>query len=138
MAGHRRSSLVARLRRCRRGTAAIEFAFVAPVFLIMVMGIFEMGRAMWIKATMQYALEETARYAIVNASASTATLESYAAAKISGIFINSGAVTVSASTSISGGVTYMLITASYPFNTLVPIVKLPSVTLQARSQIPLS
>lgn len=127
-----------RLRPCRKGTAAIEFAFVAPIFIIMIMGIFEIGRAMWIKATMQYALEETARYAIVNASASTSSLEAYAESKISGVFVDGAAVTVSASTSISGGVTYMLITASYTFTVLVPIVKIPSVTLQARSQIPIS
>jgi Flp pilus assembly protein TadG len=132
------ASLIRKFRGCRRGTAAIEFAFVAPVFIILVMGIFEMGRAMWIKATMQYALEETARYAVVNTSVSTATLEAYAASRISGIFVNSGSVSVSATTSISAGTTYVLLTASYSFNTLVPIVKIPSVTLQARSQIPVS
>lgn len=127
-----------RLARRHEGATAVEFALVAPVFLMMVLGIFEMGRALWIKAVMQFGLEEATRYALINTSAATATLETYAKSKMTGVFVSSAALAVTATSSISGGVTYMSITASYNFTVLVPIVTIPNVTLQAKSKFPIS
>ncbi|MBI1986167.1 MAG: pilus assembly protein [Rhodospirillales bacterium] len=56
MRGRRRPFLA-----CCRGATAVEFAIVAPLFLAMMVGVFELSRAMWIKASMQYAVEETSR-----------------------------------------------------------------------------
>lgn len=52
-----------RLRRNERGLAATEFAFVAPIFLLMLMGIFDQGFAMYIQAALQGAVQEGARQA---------------------------------------------------------------------------
>ncbi|MEO5337542.1 MAG: pilus assembly protein [Magnetospirillum sp. WYHS-4] len=132
-------SLLRAVGRCRKGATALEFALVAPVFLAMVFGIFEVGRAMWIKSVLQYALEETTRYAIVNTSASMATLQTYAKSKMAESFVDSGAVTVPLpATSIVAGVTYVSITASYSFNSVIPIAGIPTINLQAKSMVPLS
>jgi Flp pilus assembly protein TadG len=48
--------LLSFLRRCNKGTAAIEFAFLAPVLLLASFGIYEFGRWAW---TLE-ALQETA------------------------------------------------------------------------------
>ena len=119
------------------GTAAIEFAIIAPVFLIMMLGIVEIGRAMWIKNTLQFAVEETTRYAMVNPSADTATLETYAGNQVFGAtVVTSG--NFSASTETSGGVTYVVITGTYAFESLVPLIPLPDITLSAKSRVPVS
>ena len=57
---------LARLRGLRRdsnGIAITEFGFVAPVFLLILMGIFDQGFAMYIQAALQGATQEGARRA---------------------------------------------------------------------------
>ena len=54
----------------RRGAVAIEFALGLPIFLAMVYGVFEFGRVFWTKNTMEYAVEEAARFTMVNPNAS--------------------------------------------------------------------
>ncbi len=123
----------------RSGATAVEFALVAPVFLIMAIGIFEMGRAMWIKSSMQYAVEETTRYAIVNPTASATTLQTYATSTLTDMgFGYSGGVTFTATETSSGGVTYKQILGTYSFSVLVPLVPFPDVTLNAKSRVPVS
>ena len=52
-----------RLRRKEDGIAITEFGFVAPVFLLMLMGIFDQGYALYIQAALQGATQEGARRA---------------------------------------------------------------------------
>lgn len=52
-------------RRPSRGAAAVEFAFVAPVFLLLVFGILEFGRAVMLHQMLTNGARECARYAIV-------------------------------------------------------------------------
>jgi len=111
---------------------------VAPIFLIMVIGVFEMGRAMWIKSSMQYAVEETTRYAIVNTSATTSALASYASTAFSASGINITGVNFAATQQTTGGKTYVTITGTYAFSVIVPLVPFPDVTLNAKSKIPIS
>lgn len=63
---HPSEGRLARLRRLnknRDGLAATEFAFVAPIFLLMMMGIFDQGFAMYIQSALQGAVQEGARQA---------------------------------------------------------------------------
>jgi Flp pilus assembly protein TadG len=124
--------------KSRRGATAVEFAMVAPIFLIMVIGIFELGRAMWIKASMQYAVEETTRYAIVNTSATTSTLATYASTAYSSSGINITGATFTATQATTSGKTYVTISGSYSFSVIVPLVPIPDMTLSAKSRIPIS
>lgn len=52
-----------RLKRDERGIAITEFGFVAPIFLLMLMGIFDQGFAMYIQSVLQGATQEGARQA---------------------------------------------------------------------------
>lgn len=61
-----RRSRLARLRclgRDSRGIAVTELGFVAPIFLVMLMGIFDQGFALYIQAALQGATQEGARKA---------------------------------------------------------------------------
>ena len=53
------------IHRCtaqrRRGASLVEFAFVLPVFLLIVLGIIEFGRAMMISQLLTHAARESAR-----------------------------------------------------------------------------
>lgn len=52
-------------RHCRSGVAVVEFAVVAPVFVIMILGIIEFGRAFMVQQIITNASREGARRAIV-------------------------------------------------------------------------
>jgi hypothetical protein len=48
-----------------KGSTAVEFALVFPVFLILVFGIIDFGRYFFVQHTIQYATREGARFALV-------------------------------------------------------------------------
>lgn len=49
----------------RRGAAAVEFAIVAPVFILLIFGIIEFGRAMMVQQILVNASREGARRAVL-------------------------------------------------------------------------
>jgi Flp pilus assembly pilin Flp len=54
-----------RLLSCRKGATAVEFAMIAPVFLMMLLGIIEFAFQMWTRVSLDYAIAQAARcYAI--------------------------------------------------------------------------
>ncbi|MCA8998905.1 MAG: pilus assembly protein [Planctomycetaceae bacterium] len=53
-------------QRERRGTATVEFALVAPIFITIVLGVAEMGRALDASMNMTAALREGGRLASMN------------------------------------------------------------------------
>src|SRR6478672_13318474 len=55
-------------RRHRRGQAMVEFALVAPIFFLMLFAIIEGGRFIFYYQTLNNAVREGARYAIVHGS----------------------------------------------------------------------
>ncbi|HVC35001.1 MAG TPA: TadE family protein, partial [Chloroflexota bacterium] len=52
------------IRKKQRGQALVEMALVFPVFILLVMGILDLGRAVWQANTMAEAARQGARYAI--------------------------------------------------------------------------
>lgn len=52
-------------RRRRRGTSAVEFAVVGPIFLLMIMGVFEWGRCFMVQGLLGEAAREGCRKAVV-------------------------------------------------------------------------
>lgn len=116
----------------RRGGAIIEFAVAMPVFVMLLFGIFEFGRMLWIQNALHYSVQQAARCASVNATTcgSTSAIRSYAAS-IAGANIPSSAFTVTLSASC-GSVTGDKVTASYPLSLNVPYMSLnPTLTAQS-------
>ena len=57
------------MRRQRRaGQSLVEFALVAPVFFLMLLGVMEMGRILWLNHELANGTREAARYAMVHGS----------------------------------------------------------------------
>lgn len=54
---------------CTRGQALVEFAFIAPLFFLLMFSIIEFGRAVYYIQVLNGAAREGARYAIVHGSA---------------------------------------------------------------------
>ena len=75
------------LRRNRRsGASLVEFAFVVPVFLLVVLGMLEYARFFYTMQVMNNAAREGARYAVVNTNnVNTANVQSYVDSYLSGV-----------------------------------------------------
>ena len=76
-----RGSILKRLRREEDGVTLVEFAIIAPVLLLMIMGIFDMAHSQYTSALMNGAMQKAGRdltlqNAGVNESTIDATVES--------------------------------------------------------------
>lgn len=60
------------MRRDERGQALVEFALVLPVAVLLIVGLFDSARAVWLTATLAAATREGTRYAIVHGAQSAA------------------------------------------------------------------
>lgn len=49
-----------------RGQAMVEFALIFPIFILLLVGMFDLGRVVWVNNTLATAAREAARYAIVH------------------------------------------------------------------------
>jgi Flp pilus assembly protein TadG len=86
-----RNRIVPRMRRdARKGSAAVEFAFVAPVFLLFLFGILEAGIISFGNAELQHATDDLARLVktgqVQSASMSAATFRTTLCAEITPLF----------------------------------------------------
>lgn len=79
-ASRRTSRLAARLASAREGVAAIEFALVAPVFLLMMLGVFDIGQMAYAKAILNGAVAQAARDGTLETADTTAADARVAAA----------------------------------------------------------
>jgi len=56
-----------------RGQAMVEFALVIPVFLLLMVALFDFGRVIWVNDTLATAAREAVRYAIVHGGSDSQT-----------------------------------------------------------------
>lgn len=102
------------LRR-RRGVAAVEFAFVAPIFFLMVLGIIEIGRAMMVQQVLINASRVGARRASMLSSNEQAVIDAvteYAA----GVGVSGVNATVSPNPATAGAGQPVTVNVSIGFN----------------------
>lgn len=55
----------------RRGATAIEFAIIAPVFVLLMLFLFEVSLVLWARGVMQMATSQTARCTAINSTRCT-------------------------------------------------------------------
>jgi Flp pilus assembly protein TadG len=118
-------------RKRERGSAMVETAITLPLLLMMMVGIFEVGRAYETWQVLTNAAREGARMAVTPSSTeevTTALIRQYMA---DGQLVNSGTATVvvdKTSTINAGGtpVSASLVTVDYPFEFIMlqPVVRL--------------
>ncbi len=117
-----------------RGVAAVEFAFIFPALLLFVFGAFVTAQMVWTENTLQYAVEQAARCAVVYSTTTCSTpaqIESYAASQAYGI-ANVSAGTFSSNPSAACG---QQVSASLAYE-MLPLLT-STVTLTASSCRPI-
>ena len=130
------AGFLSRIARERRGGAAIEFAFVAPVLFTLVLGGLDVGRMFYVRQGLEYATEQAARYYMMNPTSATSTVTTYLQGQMAGGM--GGGVSVgyidTTSCNSNSSVTCTMITASYTFTFVAGYLGLGSKTLQAKAQ----
>ena len=129
-----------------RGAAAVEFAIILPVLLLIVLGLIEAGRAVWTQSTLDYAVQAAARchaigHTVVGATCETAAqTQQFAVDRAPGLSLSVDIfnVTVEACDGVAGSVQGAKVTVpSLPFDWLVPDLLPYSTTLSASACFPI-
>lgn len=123
------------------GATAIEFALVSVVFLAFVFGIMETGRIMWTYNGVEYAIENAARFALVNSDAATDDIIAVATESLDDMHLSQDPFSAEVSfTQDADGANYIEITGSYQYTALITAFLPPSLssfTLSAEVQRPI-
>ena len=69
-------SFVRAVRSDHGGNAAVEFALLIPITLLLIFGVYQFGRIYWIENTLQFAAEQGGRYLMATPSASASQVTS--------------------------------------------------------------
>jgi Flp pilus assembly protein TadG len=143
--------------RPSHGQALVEFAFVAPVFLLLLFAIIDFGRYVYYVQILNNAAREGARYAIVHGSRSftptgppstdptgsavAAVVQNYAIGVIGSGTTFTIASTWNKSTGPLDGTgtnerqQRVRVTVSYDFHSLIPVVPIPPITINGESTL---
>lgn len=101
----------------RRGQSMVEFSLVFIVFIMLMVGLFELGRAVWIYNTVAHAARQGARYAMVHGNAGSPDNNALiASVKAQAVGLSNASVQVTP-TWEGGGIvgTFVSVQVSYPF-----------------------
>jgi len=124
---------LAALWRDRRGTSALEFGLIAPLFFAFLIGVIETGLLLWTQVGLQHGAEVAARCATVNATlcptANPDMITSYASQQAFGL--NLPASTFTYTSPACGN----QVSASYQFQ-FPQILNLAPLTLTAAACFP--
>jgi Flp pilus assembly protein TadG len=146
----RRSSAASRrARRSSRGQTLVEFALVAPMFFLVLFSIVEGARFIFYYEMLNNATRDGARYAIVHGENSfkptgppndPSGADVIARVKQSAFGILGSAVTVTPTWTPAKNErgTTVKVHASYTYSTVIPIVPLPPITVEAESTLVLN
>lgn len=120
------------LHRCVAGSAAVEFAIIAMVVILVCVGMIEVGRGLYVYNEIAYAADVGARKillknTITDANLKTAIRDAFRFGDPNLLVINSGV-----------GSDFRTIDISYPFNLLIPARGGHQIRLRLSRQIPLA
>ena len=143
----RHGNTTARRGTRQAGSAILEGALTITAFFMMIFGILDFGRMLWIYNTMGYIAREGSRYAMVrgiNATtpATSSSIQTFAAARAIGL--DPAAITITSTWTPVGYVPLfgatankvgdkVKVQASYTFTTIVPYIPFASVNLKSDS-----
>jgi Flp pilus assembly protein TadG len=120
-----------------RGTSAIEFSLILPIFLLLILGVEELGRAVWIHGTVAHAAREGTRYAMVRGAenqqpATAEDIESYVRKK-AGYGWSTQVITTWDPDNKPGSI--VQVSVQYNFQSFAAILPLGPIALQSSSRM---
>ena len=110
-----------------QGLAAVEFAFVAPVMVLFVVAVMEIGRLFLVHNAMTFAVDETARAAMVRKTPTATELSNLA--RTYAPMLESNRTTVAVNFQQHDNGRYTDISMTYQFHLMVNVVDLAQFNL---------
>lgn len=130
----RRAQLL-RLGSCASGAAAIEFAMVSLLLICLLLGLFEFGRALFLRNQLALAADIATRQVLLDPPETTSDLEHLEAAIRSSVTFAQGGMQVELGLPSEDGV--VPITLRQPLMLMVPSLLQKNITLSISLRIPL-
>ena len=113
----------------------MEFGIVAPVLILILVAVMEFGRLHWVRNSIEYAAEQTARWAIVNTAATDSQIKSKALEQFDSVSAGKAAVLIDRDT--TNGLNFLTVTVTYDFEFLVDFTGLAKLPLRGEARVPL-
>lgn len=115
-----------------RGQALVEFALVIPIFILLLVGLFDIGRAVWNYSTVANAAREAVRVAVVNQDQATIR----AAAIEAGVSLGLTDADITLGACASQECPYS-VTVTYDYDPATPVLGFFNPTLSSTAVMPL-
>jgi len=125
---------LARLGRCRRGAAAVEFAIVSVVLMMLLVAIVDFGRTLYIKNQLSFLADQAARAILVAPTTPNATLEADLRAAFDAG--DDADLVVDLRDEVVGGVTYKVLVLDYPVTLFIPNLASSVLDLNVTRRVP--
>ena len=122
-----------RLLRDGRGAAALEFALVGLPLIMLILGLIEFGRALYVKSALDSAADRAQRMVLIDPSATDAAID----AQIEHFLedLSADRLTVTHGTEAQSGSDYRLVMLNYDMNLVIPTLVGATVSIGAVSRI---
>jgi Flp pilus assembly protein TadG len=130
----RKTGASSRLVGDKRGATAVELALVFPLFIMIVLGIIEIGQALRLWNEVQHALGRAVR--LVNVNASTTPSEITSAMRSYLTDVDADSLTVTATPVTISGITHIKISVGFPFEIILPFTDISTVTINVDRTAP--
>ncbi len=110
--------VLVRLIRNDRGTSAIEFGFIAPLLVLLTVGLIDIGRLALASTSVRYAVAEAARFAIAHGAQSKepttdADIKTFAVSRSIGVPLKVADLTITRDPNDDNPGSKVTITATY-------------------------
>ena len=126
----------ARLWRSVSGATAVEFSLVAPLFILALFGLFELGYGYYSGAAVRNAVQRASRALLIDPSRSSSALQNDVQAMLVNVPVNNLSVTVTAET-IETGVSARRVAWTYSYSIVIPFIDQRSMTFGSSMLLPI-
>lgn len=123
-----------RLLRCQRGVAAVEFAIVGTLLMVLLVGGIDMGRTFYVKNQLSYLADQATRQVLVNPDVTDATLQTALAADFTAG--DASLLVVNVTPQTISGIDFRVISIDYPMALFVPFLNFSTLALNVNRRVP--
>lgn len=119
---------------CNRGAAAVEFAIIGLVLIMVCVGGIEFGRGLWLRNELSFAADFAARKVLTDPAISSADLETELRSALTGI--DPDLVEISFGSETVDTIEFRTVLVRYPLSLLVPGLSDDPITLSVNRRVP--
>jgi Flp pilus assembly protein TadG len=121
----------------RSGATILEFAIVAPVLIAMLIGVFNVGFAMYAGAAVRNAVQRSSRALMMTPTTTAATIKTSAQALLVDVPVNNLAVTVTTET-VTASMQIKRVTWTYDYALWVPFASNSTLSFGSSMVVPMA